>query len=552
MTTATPHAAAKSPPSAVPFQQVLLLCVPALIIGLVFRLAFLTAIPEIYYGSDSNSYFEAAWKLWTQGDVTFNAKRRFLYPIVLIFIPLLPGSTAVGVAVVQHLLGLVIVVGIGWVVAQMTRRPTLWVPLVTCLAAVWPRMLWYEHEMIAEVWLLAAFVAAVAIALPCGSLKDPKRLFWFLIAAAAIVATKPHGRPLWLGLIIVAVTMAGNPLKWEKKSLAAVAIAVLVILTTGSGQQGSWLFLNSTLPFVHTEGEPYATYREILRPLIESSRADLGNYASQQSRYKKVLNGSRPDLGEEWRALAKNKELYQKVATRLALEGVVSHPLEYAHLVVRKIAAAAHNMRSGKISPEAFWLAQERRNASRMKRPGELELVYGMPVNDYLRLVEQRRTETTWLTSVMEKLGDVLNWTHYRRGPPGGEPHITLALMGWLLAVGLVACLSPRFFSCRALLWFPAALYLFAVFGVGDAVRRYMHPVEWVGLVIIAIGLDSVVSLLADGIARLRRRTQANPFAADSRTPDRSKQTPSVSRLLLRLPAYNRAFQYGGEGVQAI
>ena len=346
MTIATPHATGTPPQAAVPFQQVLLLCVPALIIGLVFRVSFLIAIPEVYYGADSNSYFEAAWKLWTQGDFILNAKRRFLYPIVLIFMPLLPGSTAVGTAVVQHLLGLVVIVGIGWVVAQMTRLPNLWVPLVTCVAAIWPRMLWYEHEMIAEVWLLAAFVAAVAIAVPCGSLKDPRRLFWFLIAAAAIVASKPHGRPLWLGLMVVAVAMAGNPLKWEKKSLAVLAFAVLIILTAGSGQQGSWLFLNSTLPFVQTQGEPYAEYRAILRPLVEKARANLPNYATQQSRYKKVLNGSRPDLGDEWPALAKNKKLYKKVATRLALEGVISHPLEYAHLVLRKIAAAAGHMNS--------------------------------------------------------------------------------------------------------------------------------------------------------------------------------------------------------------
>ena len=503
MTPATPHATS-APPRGVPFQQVLLLCVPALIVGLVFRISFLIAIPEVYYGSDSNSYFDAAWRLWTHGDFTLNPKRRFLYPIVLIFMPLLPGSVAVGTAVVQHLLGLVIIIGIGWVVAQMTRLPNLWVPLVTCVAAIWPRMLWYEHEMIAEVWLLAAFVAAVALAVPCGSLKDPKRLFWFLIATAAIVACKPHGRPLWLGLMVVAIAMAGNPLKWEKKSLALVAFAVLIILTSGSGQQGSWLFLNSTLPFVQTEGEPYAEYRAILAPLVEKARTDLPNYAAQQSRYKKILNGSRPEIGAEWQALAKNKDLYKKVATRLALEGVISHPLEYAHLVLRKIAAAADNMAPGKISPEAFWAAQEHNNAERMKRSGELELVYGMSIDDYKRLVAERRTATTWLASAVDKLSDSFNWTKYRSGAPGQDPDINLTLLGWLLALGLVACLAPRHFVCRALLWFPVAIYLFAIFGVGDTVRRYMHPVEWVGLVIIAIGLDSVATLLADAVARVR------------------------------------------------
>ncbi len=516
MTLAMPHATSAAQPPAVPFKQVLLLCVPALILGLVFRIAFLHAIPEVYYGADSNSYFDAAWKLWTQGDLSLNPKRRFLYPIALIFMPLLPGSVAVGTAVVQHLLGLIVIVGIGWVVAQMTRFPYLWVPLATCLAAVWPRMLWYEHEMIAEVWLLAAFVVAVALAVPCGSLKDPKRLFWFLLATAAIVACKPHGRPLWLGLMVVAVAMAGNPLKWEKKSLAVVAFAVLIILTSGSGQQGSWLFLNTTLPFVQTEGEPYAEYRAILRPLVEKARADMPNYATQQSRYKKVLNGSRPDLGEEWPKLAKNKDLYKKVATRLAIEGVISHPLEYAQLVLRKIAAAASSMSPGKISPEAFWAAQERNNAGRMQRAGELELVYGMSIEDYHRLVAERRTATTWLTSTVGTLSEMLNWTKYRPGAPGQDPNIGLTVLGWLLALGLVACLAPRHFVCRALLWFPVAIYLLAIFGVGDAVRRYLHPVEWVGFVIIAIGLDSVATLVADAVARMRSGSKS----ADLPTPE--------------------------------
>jgi hypothetical protein len=68
----------------VPFRQVLLLCIPALLIGLILRASFLHAVPEIYYGADSNSYFEAAWRFWTDRDIILNSKRRFLYPILLI------------------------------------------------------------------------------------------------------------------------------------------------------------------------------------------------------------------------------------------------------------------------------------------------------------------------------------------------------------------------------------------------------------------------------------------------------------------------------------
>jgi hypothetical protein len=349
-------------------------------------------------------------------------------------------------------------------------------------------------------------VLAVALAVPCGALKDKERLFWFLVAAAAIVACKPHGRPLWLGLVIVAVAMAGNPLKWEWKSLAAIAVAVLIIFTSGSDRQGSWLLLNSAFPFVKTQGEPYSEYRAILRPFVEKARADLENFAEKQSIYKKPLSGSRnhPMLGDQWIELSKNKDLYQRVARRLAFEAILSHPLEYAQLVVRKIARTGHGTSPARISPAEFWKAQESANAERIKRPkNQIKLLYGMETDAYLRLVEERRQRTTWMAPWMEKLGRALRWTKYRESGPSQSPEIGLTALGWLLALGLVACLSPRHFVCRALLWVPVVLYLFITFSVGDSVRRYLHPVEWVAIVLIVIGLDAMVTLITSGIARV-------------------------------------------------
>jgi hypothetical protein len=369
--------------------------------------------------------------------------------------------------------------------------------------------------MIAEVWLLSAFVLTVALAVPCGTLKDKDRLSWFLIAAAAIVACKPHGRPIWLGLMIVAVAMAGNPLKWEWRSLAAVGFAVLIIFTSGSGRQGSWLLLNSAFPFVKTEGEPYAEYRAILRPFVEKARADLENYAERQKIYKKSLSGSRnhPMLGDRWIELSKNRDLYQRVTRRLAVEAILAHPLDYAQLVVRKIARAAYGTSPDRISPAKFWTAQELANAERIKRrKSEIELLYGMEVDAYLRLVEERRQRTTWMAPWMEKLGKTLRWTTYRERGSGKSPEIGLTALGWLLALGLVACFSPRQFVCRMLLWLPVALYLITVFTVGDSLTRYLHPVEWVGIVLIVMGLDTVLTLITSGLAR------ASP-AAERETP---------------------------------
>ena len=497
------------PQTIVPFRRVLLLCLPALMLGLVLRVSLLVAIPEVYYGADSNSYFDTARELWANGKIELKPKRRYLYPIVLAFTPPLPGPTAVGVAVLQHILGLAIIVGIGWIVAQMTRYPNLWVPLATCLAAVWPRMLWYEHEMIAEVWLLAAFVAAVALAVPCGVLKDKQRLFWFLVALVAIVACKPHGRGIWAGLMLIATVMAGNPLKWGLKNLAMIALAVLVIFTAGSERQGSGLLLNSALPFVKTEGEPYAKYRAVLRPFVEEARADLPNYAENQSKYKKALTGKQTMMGSEWAELSNNRELYSKVAKHLAVEGILSHPLDYAELVARKIARVGSLPHQGFFSPQEFWQRQRLRlDPSREK---EIELLYGTGADGYLQMVEEHSERTTWIEPLMTELSSVLRWTDYRKRGVGQAPDIELTFLGWLLVLGLVTCLSRSYFFCRALIWLPAVFYLVTTLGVGDAVRRYLQPVDWVGFVIIAIGLDTVTTLVAQRIAGLRREPQSAP-----------------------------------------
>ncbi len=493
---------ASAPPrEPVPLRRVFLLCLPALILAIALRISFLVAIPEVYYGADSNSYFDTARHLWTDGTFELKPKRRYFYPLLLTAAPLLPGSVAIGVAVVQHILGLLIIVGVGWIVAQLTRLPTIFVPIATCAVAIWPRMLWYEHEMIAEVWMLAAFVAAVAIALPCGALKDKNRLFWFLVMLATIAACKPHGRPLWLGLMIVAAVTAGNPLKWGIRNLAMVALAVMIMLTAGSNRQGGWLLLNTALPFVNTEGQPYAEYRAILKPFIEEARADLPNYADNQTRYKKALSGKRFLMGSEWVKLSKNKELYSKVTTELAIEGIRSHPLEYGQLVLRKIACTGGRVFAGRFNPEDFWRDQSSHfkasSQDETVSQDEIKLLYGLDRNAYPDFAAERAERTTWLAPELATLSRSLIWTKYRRGQIGEPPTIRLTVLGWLLVIGFAACLMPRDFFCRALLWVPLVLYLLIILGVGDVNQRYLHPVEWAAIVIVVIGLDTIVTFVS-------------------------------------------------------
>ena len=137
-------------PEEITFSQLLWLALPSLLFGLLVRASLMHAIPVGYFGDDSFSYYEFSQRFFDEGIVDLNEKRRWLYPIFLAFVDFFPVPGWSVVPLLQHLVGLFTVLGIGWCSAQLVIRPRIVVPLVTLLAASWPRMLWYEHEFIAE------------------------------------------------------------------------------------------------------------------------------------------------------------------------------------------------------------------------------------------------------------------------------------------------------------------------------------------------------------------------------------------------------------------
>jgi len=475
------------------------LCVPALVLGAALRISVLMAMPEAYYGSDSNSYFQATSELWNKHHFEIHSKRRWIYPIVLLPTPALPGRTLDIIAVAQHALGLATVCGIGWVVFNLTRRPQIWVPLVTTLAALWPRMLWHEHEVIAETLLLFTVVLALGLTLPEGSLRRSSRLFWFLIAATAIVAVKPHGRPIWLGLLISAVLIAGWPWRWDRKNIFAILGSVAIMLSSGSSEQGAWLLLSSALPVVRTEGAKYAEYRAVLKPYIEEARADISQYPWKQGRYKKILSESKGDrrLGPAWTKLRENRPEFSKVAKGLSFDGILHSPFTYSWLVLRKMCMVLSDDNAGdRLVPHDFWHEQEANNDSRWEdRPKEMELLYEVDHEGYKALVAERQQRHVWYEPYLLKFTQTFVWT---RTLEGGKSHRSLrpAWFGLLALLGLVTCLRPSRWRATSPLWLSLVLYMGIIFAVGDTVARYLLPVDWIGMVFVGLGLDWVLGLV--------------------------------------------------------
>ncbi len=148
------------------FKRCLLLCAPALLLGLWLRAHVLDTTPEAMLTADTNSYWDSVSRLWNDGKFDIPEKRRWLYPLLLMAAPPLPGNTPQAVALAQHALGLIAIVGVGWIAGQLTRWRMFVVPLTALLFAASPRGLAYEHQIIADSAMTNFFILAVAVALP--------------------------------------------------------------------------------------------------------------------------------------------------------------------------------------------------------------------------------------------------------------------------------------------------------------------------------------------------------------------------------------------------
>ena len=326
-----------------------------------------------------------------------------------------------------------------------------------------------------------------------------------MLAFVSLAGMKGAGRFLWIGSVFGLFLLYRDPGKWmwNKFSIALAGLSLLLVSTVGRSSQGDWLALSSSLPLVRTEGEPYSTYRSILKGQILEARTYGNDYPWVMHDYKKRLKGKAPEsFHPEWGLLYKNKRKFSKIARAFWLDAISVQPFRFFSMTVKTIGIAlSKDALSSCFAPSKFWADMDQAVLSRWRRtPRYFDRLFGLNLSTYELRREQGSNVTYPFIPVLQFVSRHFSWLD--RGPTrlegpigsgeqGPFPSFSPRPLGVMALAGSVlgATISKRRQQCIVLL-LPLLLYLFGTFAVGDAVSRYLQPVEWIGVVFAGVCID--------------------------------------------------------------
>jgi hypothetical protein len=501
-------------------RDALLWAIPAIIVGAILRGILLSYLPYAFWGADSRSYYSFAHKVISEFYVSLDEKRRYLYPMLMLPVSLLPGAPLRWIALLQHALGVATLVPLAYVVRKSFVHWRLWIVPVTVLFASLPVVIWYEQELLGETLFFAALLWAFAgwvawVGEERG--ERTRRLFWwFFVPFAIFLLTKPSGRFVWPGVFIgLVLTAAWHRL--DRRQMAALGALFLVTLTVGSKKQGAWLLYTATFPLTQLDTPKHADYKAQVRDLVEPLAANLDTYylLDEGAFFFLEKPGEHPER-PLWQALGDDARLRSKIYMDLALEGLEARPFTFLYFGIQRSIASANLSTFGRkrfdgdYYPERF---EHFYPEAQHDEKSPLRMAFAMPKHGPLPPYEEFAKRLSpapdsprerALRSYLDLVGDALDFSRIPK-VPREQRKITLArptVLGcWLIAAALLALL-PRYYRTVGVWGILAAGYVLGVFLVSQLNARYFAPVWPMVIVLLAVPADVLVCALRPGGSR--------------------------------------------------
>jgi hypothetical protein len=494
---------------------------PAILLGAIIRVLLISYLPYALWGADSRSYYSFAHQLLANSYITLDEKRRYLYPILMLFVSVLPGSPLRWVAFFQHALGLVTLVPLAYVVRKNFVFWRLWVMPVTGLFTCLPVMVWYEHEVLGEtvffsmlVWAFAGWTAWVGEA----RVDRSRRLFWwFFVPLALFLMTKPSGRFVLPGVVVGLVWVAA----WRRLSRRhwiALGLLLVATLTVGSKKQGAWLLYTAAFPLTQLDAPSHADYKAQVRDIAAPLALQSDVYYLQDDVPFEFLEkpGEHPER-PLWAALDRDTKLKAKIYMDLALEGIRAEPFTFLYFGVQRAVASANlsSFNVNRFEGDYYRKRFEHHYESAQKEENSaVRLALGLPrrgpLSDYADFVDRIAAPEDppaekFVHGWMEKVGESLDFTVLPKGPVEDRKitHARPTLLGLCLCAGaLLSVLLPRYRNSLGVWTILGAGYIMGVFLVSQTNARYFAPVWPILVVLLAVPADALARAI---FARLSR-----------------------------------------------
>jgi hypothetical protein len=499
-------------------RDAVLWAIPAILAGAVLRAMLLSYSPYAYWGSDSESYFNFTFRLLNEGAGSIQPKRRYIYPLLLLPVSLLPGSPLKWLAWVQHLMGLLTLIPLAYCIRKIFRGWKWFIVPVTLVYAGFPILIWYEHELLAEafffyslVWAFAGWVAWQSRAGTQGA--KAAALWWlFLVPFALCVLTKPAGRFFWPGVLVGLVyARAWRHLRWYQ--WLATAAVLVMSLTVGDKFQASRLLYSSAFPLTQLESPLHADLKAEMGEIVRDARANLDAYYIRDNEVKSFLRGGFEATGKEaWVRLKSrgDSELHGAMC-EMALEAIRAEPHLYAYLVVSRTAGALNPsmFKTARFNADYFAVRYESLYETMAARGGRrvalVNRIFGYPKSDALppfdeiaRRVSPNRSSAT--ADALRRYADAFNRAGWLTTDPseGGKVRPLRELrptwLGWWMIASLLVCLvAPWYRDTLGVWWVIVIGYAFGVHLVGSSNPRFFAPALFVLCLALAAPLDAVL-----------------------------------------------------------
>jgi hypothetical protein len=218
-------------------------CLPALVLGLVLRAMLMAQLPHAFYHDDSPDILTTPDSLLFKHRWELHTKKTFLVPLLYCVPFVLHINAGFLIPLAQHLLGLSLVVVVGWLCRLWFICWRWFIIPITVLVAANPFLLWFEHCLMPE----STYVFCTALLALAGTLytreRSRERFIFLCVALALEAGARPEGKLLFGFALFLLVLLHACDWRVTWRRMAVVAVLGIVLhFVTKTSQAGLLLY----------------------------------------------------------------------------------------------------------------------------------------------------------------------------------------------------------------------------------------------------------------------------------------------------------------------